>query len=135
MLKGKTPSTLVSPNIKHTYSNTTDNGKALVELALNDDCYGQVWHLPVGKPITTKEILVLFNTKLNQEFKLTIMPKWVRKFLSYFVPILKEVDEMQYQFEQEYIMSFDKFQNRFPNFKVTEYQNGVNEMVEWFKKN
>jgi len=50
MLKGKNPSTLASPNIKHTYANITDNGKALVELALNDDCYGQVWHLPVGKP-------------------------------------------------------------------------------------
>ncbi len=133
MLQGKRPQTLVSAEIEHTYANVLDNGRALVELALRDDCYGEVWHLPVGEPITTNGMLVLFNKKLGSNFKISVMPTLLKKILSLFIPILKETKEMEYQFEQKYVLSDYKFRNRFPNFKVSSYQDGVNRMVEWFK--
>jgi nucleoside-diphosphate-sugar epimerase len=133
MLRDKRPQTLVSTEIEHTYANVIDNGRALVELALNDDCYGEVWHLPVGKPITSNEMLVLFNKKLGSNFEISVMPTLLKKILALFIPILKETKEMEYQFEQKYVMSDNKFRKRFPNFKVTSYQDGVDSMVEWFK--
>jgi len=133
MILGKGPQTLVSADIEHTYANVIDNGRALVELALNDDCYGEVWHLPVGEPITTNGMLALFNKKLDSNFKISVMPTLLKKILSLFIPILKETKEMEYQFEQKYVMSDHKFRKRFPNFKVTSYQSGVDSMVEWFK--
>lgn len=60
MLQDKGPQTLVSADIEHTYANVLDNGRAFAELALNDDCYDEIWHLPVGEPITTIEMLALF---------------------------------------------------------------------------
>jgi nucleoside-diphosphate-sugar epimerase len=133
MLKGKAPQTLSSGDIVHTYANVRDNGRALVELALCDDCYGQVWHLPVGEPITTRQMLGLFNQELGSNHQLSVMPSFMRKILSLFIPILKEVGEMLYQFEGEYVMSFEKFKQRFPDFEVTPYQQGVQRMVKWFK--
>ena len=133
MLQGKGPQTLVSADIEHTYANVLDNGRALVELALCDDCYGEGWHLPVGEPITTNGMLALFNEKLGSNFKVSVMPTLLKKILSIFIPIIKEAKEMEYQFEQKYVMSYDKFRKRFPNFKVSSYQDGVNSMVEWFK--
>lgn len=135
MLQDKGPQTLVSAEIEHTYANVLDNGRALVELALNDDCYGQVWHLPVGEPITTNEMLALFNKKLGSNFKISPMPTLLKKILPLFIPILKETKEMEYQFEQKYVMSDHKFRNRFPDFNVSSYQDGVNRMVDWFKEN
>jgi len=133
MLQGKNPQTLSPTNIKHTYANVEDNGRALVELALSDDCYGQVWHLPVGEPITTSEMLVHFNKAMEGDFKLSPMPKILRKILALFIPQLKEVDEMLYQIENEYIMNYDKFQSRFPEFNVTTYEQGVKDMIQSFK--
>ncbi len=133
MLQDKGPQTLVSADIEHTYANVLDNGRALVELALCDDCYGEVWHLPVGEPITTNGMLALFNKKLGSNFKVSVMPTLLKKILPLFIPILKETKEMEYQFEQKYVMSDHKFRERFPNFKVSPYQDGVNRMVEWFK--
>lgn len=133
MLQGKDPQTLVSPEVEHTYANVLDNGRALVELALNDDCYGQVWHLPVGEPITAIGMLALFNKKLGSDFKLKVMPTLLKKVLSIFMPVLKETREMEYQFEQKYVMSDHKFRARFPHFEVSSYQEGVNRMVAWFK--
>ncbi len=133
MLQGKGPQILVSADIEHTYANVLDNGRALVELALNDNCYGEVWHLPVGEPITTNEMLAIFNEKLGSNFKVSVMPAVLKKILCIFIPLLRETKEMEYQFEQKYVMSDHKFRKRFPNFKVSSYQDGVNRMVEWFR--
>lgn len=134
MLVGKHPQTLTSGDIKHTYANVLDNGRALVALAQCEECYGQVWHLPVGKPITTNEMLVLFNRVLGSDYKLRVLPRMLRKLLTIFVRPLKEVEEMLYQFESEYIMSFDKFKRKFPDFKVATNEESVLQMVEWFKE-
>jgi len=61
------------------------------------------------------------------------MPALMRKILAPFISPIKEVSEMLYQFENEYIMSWKKFKNRFPDFEVTSYENGVKETIEWFK--
>lgn len=135
MLEGENPQSLAPAGIKHTYANVADNGRALVELALAEDCYGQVWHLPVGEPITVEAMTALFNEAMNKNFKVQFLPPLVRKLLAIFVKPLKEVGEMMYQFESDYVMSWQKFQNRFPDFKVTPYPLGVKKMVEWFQEN
>ena len=133
MLQNIGPKTLGSADIVHTYANVLDNGRALVELALNDDCYGEVWHLPVGEPITKNGMLAIFNERTGGNFKMSVMPTLLKKILPIFIPIMAEAKEMDYQFEQKYVMSDNKFRKRFPNFKVSSYQDGVNRMVEWFK--
>ena len=39
---------------------------------------------------------------------------------------------MQYQFEQEYLMNFDKFKRQFPNFKTTSNEEGIEKTVNYF---
>jgi nucleoside-diphosphate-sugar epimerase len=134
MLKGKNPISIAKPGIKHTFANTTDNAKALVELALDPDSYGQVWHLPVGEPFTVEEITEIFNKELGTSFKTSFLPPLMRKLLSLFIPIIKEASEMLYQSDSEYIMRFDKFRTRFPDFKVTPFEAGIREMINSFKE-
>jgi nucleoside-diphosphate-sugar epimerase len=135
MLKNKAPQYLSKPGIKHTYANCMDNGKALVAIALDPTTYGQVWHLPVGEPITIEEVAAIFNKELGTNFKISFLPAIVRKILSLFISPIKEASEMLYQFNDEYIMSFDKFKKHFPNFKVTSYEEGISEMINSFKGN
>ena len=134
MMEGKNPQTLAPGNVKHTYANVQDNGRALVELALCEECYGQAWHLPVGEPITANEMLAIFNRLLDTDFKLSVMPRFLRSLLSVFVPVLREVGEMQYQFEAPYVMSFDKFKNQFPDFVVTTNEEGAKRMIQWLER-
>lgn len=133
MLKGKAPQVLVKKNILHTYAYSGDNGKALVALALDDSTYGQVWHLPVGKPISLEEVNEILNATLATNFKLRYISKTMRKILSLFIPPIAEVEEMLYQFENPYEMNFDKFKNHFPEFKITTYQEGLSQMVKSLK--
>lgn len=134
MLDGKNPQLLVNPDVLHTYANTTDNGRALVELALDSTTYGQVWHLPVGNPVTFHEILEICNRVLEGDFKLSVIASPIRKLLMLFMPQLRELEEMRYQFDQPYVMSWEKFRNHFPEFQVTSYEDGIREMIETLGK-
>lgn len=134
MLDGKNPQLLVKPDLLHTYANTTDNGRALVELALDRSTHGQVWHLPVGKPITFHEILEICNRVLGSDFKLSVIATPIRKFLMLFMQPLRELEEMRYQFDQPYEMSWEKFRNHFPDFQVTSYEDGIRDMIKTLGK-
>lgn len=130
MIDGKNPQSLSKENVLHTYAFIEDNAKAMLDLSSNEDCFGEVWHLPVSRPISYREIITIFNPLLNSNYQLKIMPNIMGSVLSFFIPIIKEAKEMQYQFDQTYIMSYDKFKNRFPEFKVTPIEKGLTHMVD-----
>ncbi|NBC09692.1 MAG: NAD-dependent epimerase/dehydratase family protein [Bacteroidetes bacterium] len=134
MLKGKAPQVLSPTDIVHTYTDVTDAGRALVELALATDTYGQSWHLPVGRPITIEEITAIFNRHLGTALEASMIPPFVQSLLGLFIPPIVEVREMNYQFKQPYIMDDGKFRKRFPAFEVTDYDNGLGRMVAFFQK-
>jgi len=133
MLKGKSPQTIGKLDMPHTFANTTDNGRALVELALDETTYGEVWHLPVSRSVTMLEVNEFFNKQLGTTFKLSRIPPLMLSLLGVFIPPLKEIKEMLYQFESPYIMSDVKFRKYFPEFQVTRFEDGIQDMVHFFK--
>ncbi len=135
MLEGKAPQALARPGVKHTYAYTLDNGRALVALALDESTYGEVWHLPVGRPITIEEVVEIFNEHLGTNYEVSFLPPFLQKLLSLFMTDLREAGKMNYQFETEYIMSYDKFKNHFPEFRATPYEEGIEKMIASFKEN
>ena len=134
MAAGKAPQWLGSVTAKHTYSYTFDNGRALVELALDDSCYGQTWHLPVGQPIDVAKVLEMFNKEFNAQYKLSVLPKFMSNFLSLFMSQLKELKEMAYQFNDDYVMSDAKFRQHFPAFQTTSYEQGIKASIDSYKE-
>ena len=42
---------------------------------------------------------------------------------------MKELKEMMYQYNDDYIFKSEKFAKRFPDFKVTSYDDGVKQTV------
>jgi nucleoside-diphosphate-sugar epimerase len=134
MLKGKAPQSIAKKGVPHTYAYTLDNGRALVELALDPSTHGQVWHLPVGPAVTMDEVVQYFNRSLGTDFQLSYLPPFMRKVLSLFIRPLKEAGQMLYQYDTDYVMSFDKFKTHFPDFRVTSYQEGIDAMIASFKE-
>ena len=60
--------------------------------------------------------------------KLFVMPMWMIRITGIFVPVLKEMGEMMYQYDRDYFFDSSKFEQRF-NFKTTTYQDGVRNTV------
>lgn len=133
MLQSKAPQSLYPLNVPHTYAFTGDLARALVMLALDSSTYGQAWHLPVGNSITINELTDLFNQVLGTAFRTTQLPAPVQQLLALFIPPIREVREMMYQFESPFVMSYEKFQRHFPDFRATSYEEGIRIMVESFR--
>jgi nucleoside-diphosphate-sugar epimerase len=48
--------------------------------------------------------------------------------LGLFIPVMSELKEMRYQYEQDYIFNSDKFEKRF-GFKPTSYEAGIDTII------
>jgi nucleoside-diphosphate-sugar epimerase len=127
--KGKKPNWLMSSDKKHSFTYTPDAAKANAILGNTPDAYGQVWHLPTDKnTLTGKEMISLFTKEMNVPDKIFVLPMWLLKLLGLFMPLMREMPEMMYQYDRDYIFDTSKFDTRF-NFSTTTYQQGVKETI------
>ena len=128
--KGKTPNWLIDADKKHSFTYTHDAAKATALLGNTDDAFNQVWHLPTDKnTLTGREFVNLFATEMHAEGTVSVMPMWLIKVLGIFIPIMKEMPEMMYQYDRDYYFDSSKFEKRF-NFRTTTYQDGVKTTVK-----
>ena len=133
-LQGKAAQWLGNPDRLHSYTFAPDAARGLVELALDDGAYGQAWHLPTMDPApTTRALLAQSARLLGAPGAVHVMPRPVLAVLKWFVPVLREVDEMLYQNTHDYVFSSARFQQRYPGFRVTPYDEGIAAMVQSFR--
>ncbi len=127
--KGKRANWFIDAGKKHSFTYTPDAAKATAILGNTPDAYGQVWHLPTDKnTLTGNEIIALFNTEMNTGKKAMVLPMFMLKILGLFIPIMREMPEMMYQYDRDYIFDSSKFEKRF-QFQITSYSQGVKEIV------
>ena len=118
-LKGKKAQWFVNTDKTHTFTYTPDAAKATAILGNADDVWGQVWHLPTSKEkLTGKQWADAFATALNAPKGVSVLPLWFIKVLGWFVPFMREMPEMMYQYEQNYFFDSSKFEAKF-NLKPT----------------
>ncbi|NAS12034.1 NAD-dependent epimerase/dehydratase family protein [Poritiphilus flavus] len=133
--QGKKANWLGSLQFKHSFTYTPDAGKATALLGNTEDAYNQVWHLPTASdPPTGKEWIERIAQALGVSPRYQLASRFTVRVLGLFVPIMKELVEMIYQYDRDYIFQSGKFESRF-DFRPTPYEQGIREIVEAdFKK-
>jgi len=113
-----------------TYTNVTDCAKALVLLASDEANYNQIWHLPTNKPLRGNEFVAILEEILGKKVQISAMKKPTAMLLSIFIPPLRELLEMYYQFDNDYVFDSSKFMEKYPNFHITDYETGFKNMIK-----
>ena len=132
LAKGKKAQWLMSTETKHSYSYTLDCGEALYRLATDETAWNQVWHVPTKNPgLTGTELTRLAAPMLGVPAKAAPMGRFMLGMGGLFVPVVKEIAEMAYQNEQDYIFDSTKFERHF-NFTPTSYEEGLRETLRHF---
>jgi nucleoside-diphosphate-sugar epimerase len=127
---GKKANWMGSVNFKHSFTYTPDAGKATALLGNTPDAYGQVWHLPTAPdPFTGKQWIGAIAAAMGKQPKFQAAPKLVVQVMGLFMPIMKEMVEMLYQYDRDYVFDSGRFEKRF-GFKPTPYLDGIREVVE-----
>lgn len=128
--KGKKANWMASTKYKHSFTYTPDAGKATALLGNTNDAYGQVWHLPTASfPPTGKELIELIAKEMGVEPKFQVAPKFLVRGMGIFMSIMREMVEMMYQYNRDYVFDSSKFEKRFGIYP-TSYAEGVREIVK-----
>jgi nucleoside-diphosphate-sugar epimerase len=131
--KGMRASWPVDGNKRHSLTYTPDAAKATAILGNTDGAYNTVWHLPTDNAaLTGKQFIELFSKEMKVANRYFVLPVWLFKFLGIFMPMMKEMPEMMYQYDRDYFFDSSKFVKRF-NFVPTTYQEGIRNTVQYSK--
>jgi len=105
---------------------TPDASRATALIGNTPDAFGQTWHLPVDKKHPTyKEFIRIASGIYNKELQYAVVPKFVFTIGALFNKRLKELLELLPRYEHDNIFDDSKFRNRFPEFQVTSYHQGI----------
>jgi len=119
-----------SMKYKHSFTYTPDAGKATALLGNTEDAYNQVWHLPTSaNPFTGKEWIETIAEEMGVKPKYQVASKFLVKIMGLFVPVMKEMPEMMYQYNRDYVFNSDKFERRF-DLRPTPYIEGIKAIIE-----
>lgn len=89
----------------HSWSYVPDVAEGLVRLGLHTELAGRTLHLPVLPARTARDMLTALATELGVPLRTRRMPRGMLQVLRWFHPLLRELAEMQYQFEEPFVMS------------------------------
>jgi nucleoside-diphosphate-sugar epimerase len=132
--KGKKADWIASMDKIHSFTDTHDAALGTAMLGNADTAYGEVWHLPTdATPLTAKQWMDLFANEMNVKSQGSVLPIWMLGLLGIFIPVLKELKEMAYQYDRDYYFDSSKFNRRF-EYKPSKPEVSVKRLVDYFKK-
>jgi len=130
LASGKKAQWMFNAKVKHSYIYTPDAGKAIALLGNTPDAYNQIWNLPTDrKSLTAEQWIDLFAKEMGKKSGYQLIPGWIVRLLGLFVPFMKELFEMRYQFDRNYFFDSIKFEKYF-KYQPTKYEAGVKEIVK-----
>ena len=128
--RGKKANWMGSAKYKHSYTYTPDAGKATALLGNTEKAYNQIWHLPTAaNPFTGKEWIEAVAKEMGVKPRFQVATKLIVRLMGLFVPIMKEMLEMLYQYDRDYVFNSAKFEKHF-DLLPTPYLEGIREIVK-----
>ncbi len=130
LYKGKKANWMASVDRKHSFTYTPDAGKATALLGNTDDAYNQVWHLPTDEnPPTGKEWIEMIANEMGVKPKYRVITPFLLRLSGIFIPVMREMPEMIYQYDRDYVFDSSKFVKQFDS-KPTSYVEGTRAIIK-----
>lgn len=126
---GKKLKVPVSDRTKRSLIWTPDASRATALIGNTPSAFNQSWHLPVDNQHPTyKELIAMASKIYHRKLSYIIVPKIIFKIGALFNSKLKELLELLPRYEHNNILGDSKFRKTFPEFQVTTYEDGINQI-------
>jgi len=133
LLAGKKAETFGNPNAVHSYTNVVDFGEALVRLALDERSLGRAWHVPNAPAVTNAEFLARAAAIVGVEAKSVKRTAFQLRLAGLFVPPAREVIEMLYEFEHDFVIDHSAYAAVFGD-HATPLDESLAVTIDWFRQ-
>jgi nucleoside-diphosphate-sugar epimerase len=131
-LAGRRADFIGNPDLPHTYSYVPDIAAGLATLGTDPRAAGQVWHLPGPPTGTTRALLDLVAADVGHPVGVRPLPKLAVRALALVNPMLRELPEMAYQFDQPFILDTSKYESAF-GAAGTPLAAAIAATVDWYR--
>ncbi len=129
-LKGKKAQWFGDVHKVHNFTFENDAARATAMLGNTPEAYGQVWHLPTDSTrLTVKQWIELFAREMNVKPSWQVIPLWLLGAMGFFMPLMRELREMAYQYDRDYFFDSTKFTSKF-GFKPVSPGEGIKRVVQ-----
>ncbi|MGA8048700.1 MAG: NAD-dependent epimerase/dehydratase family protein [Burkholderiales bacterium] len=104
----------VDPDAVHTYHYIPDVAAGLAQLGrAHDDALGRAWMLPCQPAGTMRDLIERFTRCLGKPINVSKIPKTLIRAIGLFVPLMREMSEMLYQWDEPFVVDDRRFRERF----------------------
>jgi nucleoside-diphosphate-sugar epimerase len=129
---GKRADFIGNPDLPHTYSYVPDIAAGLATLGSDERALGGVWHLPGPETVTTRALLELVSNNVGHPVDVRSIPKLAVRALGLFNPMMRELAEMSYEFDEPFVLDTTKYQSVF-GIAGTPLATAIGTTVAWYQ--
>jgi nucleoside-diphosphate-sugar epimerase len=118
---GRRPMWFGSASVKHSHTFTPDAARATAMLGNTLDAYDQVWNLPTShEALTGQQWATLFAEAMHKPvLPVRTIPPFLLTLMGLFMPLMRELKEMLYQYDRDYVFDSSKFERRYKYIPTT----------------
>ncbi|MCE7734623.1 MAG: NAD-dependent epimerase/dehydratase family protein [Candidatus Heimdallarchaeota archaeon] len=133
ILAGKNVQLFGKLDVPHSIIFVDDYARGVVSIIDDKEAYGKTWHVPMDRALTQREFTDLAFKIAGTSGKVSTMPKLLISILGLFIPMIREVKEMIYEFEEPYLVNTSKYQEKYGN-GATSHEDAIKMTLDWYRK-
>jgi len=131
-IDGGTVNLLGDPDVPHSYTYIEDFARAMVVIAGEAGSFGQIWHVPEARTLTTRAMLEQILEAAGGSASLRVIPRWLEWSLGVFSRPVRELRETAFQRNQPWVVGANHLRERF-GFQPTPIEEAVAATVDWYR--
>ena len=133
LLAGKKTSWFADLDQPHTMSYLPDMARAFVLLGERAEADGQVWHTPAAAALTGRQYIEMAARAAGTPAKPAVMGPGTVRLVGLFMPVLRELPELMYEYERPFVSDAGKFEAAFGPFAVTPHEEALRTTLAWYR--
>jgi len=134
ILAGKAAQFVGDPDQPHTHTYIQDFGKGLVILGHEEKALGRAWIVPSPPTHTSRELMQLIADQAKKPLKVSAMGRTMTRAVGLFMPPVRELVEMLYEFEKPFIVDHSQFEAAFGDI-ATPHNVAIANTIKWYQQN
>lgn len=135
IMKNKKSSYVGNQKIQREFIFTPDGAKAIVQLSLLEESYGQNWNIPGHGVISGEEMIKIIREITGYQKGVSTVTKKMIQFLGVFNSQMRELVEMYYLYEEPVVLTGEKYDRLIGKVPSTSYQDGLKQTIDYMKRN
>jgi nucleoside-diphosphate-sugar epimerase len=120
------------PDRLHSYTYVDDFGRALVTLGQREDAFGRAWHVPTAPALPTRATVAMIAALAGQPARVSAAPGWMLGLMGLFDPQVRELKEMLYEFDADFVVDSSRFEATFA-VSPTPLETSLRATLDWFR--